>query len=85
MDRETIKKQIIEIIADILPDQDLSSLSEEESLREQLGMDSMDVLDIAMEFRKNFKIAIEDEDLVKLSSLNSCIEYLDQKISSKSH
>jgi len=83
MTREEIRKNVIEIISGILPDQNLSSIDDEDSLREKLGLDSMDVLDIAMEFRKKFKIPIGTEDLAQLSSLNSCIDYLESKISTK--
>jgi hypothetical protein len=49
MDYDKIRKRIIDIIADIAVDEDLSNIDDNIRLREQLDLDSMDFLDIVME------------------------------------
>ena len=76
MTKDDIKKLIIEIIADIAPDEDTSNLKPDVRLREQLQLDSMDFLDIVMELRKRHGIEVPESEYMKLASLNSSAEYL---------
>ena len=79
MDYQTLRRKIIDIIADIAIDEDLSNLDDNIRLREQLDLDSMDFLDVVMELKKRYKIEVPTEDYMKLATLKSCIEYLRPK------
>lgn len=72
-----IRQAVIDILSDIAPDQDLSSLKDDVSFREQLELDSMDFLDIVMELRKRYRIQIPEEDYPKLASMASTVAYLE--------
>jgi acyl carrier protein len=74
-----VRQIVIDIISDIAPDEDLSSLEDSVSLREQLDLDSMDFLDIVMELRKRHKVEVPQEDYPRLATLASCVEYLSPK------
>ncbi len=80
MTRDEIKNVILEIIEDIDEDADFDSLNPDEPLRDQLDLDSMDFLDIVMELRKRYKLQIPEEEYPELSTLNSCVNYLDPKL-----
>lgn len=71
-----IRDTILEILADIAPDEDLSRLDPDRPFREQLDMDSMDFLDIVMELRKRYRVQIPEEDYPALASMASTVEYL---------
>ncbi len=75
---------VLEIIAEIAPDEDLSDVKPEINLRDQLDLDSMDFLDIVMELRKKYGIEVPEEDYSHLASLNSCADYLIPKFKSVS-
>lgn len=79
MTHDECKRHVLEIIADIAPDEDLSRLKPELGLREQLQLDSMDFLDIVMELRKRHGIEVPEADYGRLASLDSCAEYLTPK------
>ena len=79
MTKEDCKKIVLEIIADIAPDEDLSNVKPEVRLRDQLQLDSMDFLDIVMELRKRHGIEVPEADYQQLASLDSCAEYLTPK------
>lgn len=81
MTQEEIAQAIINIINDIAPDEDCSNLDPENSLREQLELDSMDFLDIVMELRKSYGVQVPESDYPKLATLNSCVDYLAPKLS----
>jgi acyl carrier protein len=76
-----IRGKVIAIVTAILPDEDLKGIKDDVTLKEQYGMDSMDLLDIAMEIRKKFNITIPDTELVQLSTLKGCVEYIHKKLS----
>jgi acyl carrier protein len=75
-----VRQIVIDIISDIAPDEDVSSLDDTKSLRDQLDLDSMDFLDIVMELRKRHKIEVPQEDYPKLATLESCVTYLSPKL-----
>ena len=79
MTKDECKQVVLDIIADIAPDEDLSDVKPEIALREQLELDSMDFLDIVMELRKQHGIEVPEADYPQLNSLDSCAEYLTPK------
>ena len=71
-----IRDEILDILANIAPDEDLSALQDEIPFREQLELDSMDFLDIVMELRKRHRIQIPEEEYGQLASMQSTVAYL---------
>ena len=72
-----IKEEILDILEDIAPDDDLTGLKDDVAFREQLELDSMDFLDIVMELRKRHRIQIPEEDYTELASMQSTVTYLE--------
>ena len=83
MTKDDIKQVVLDIIADIAPDEDLTTVKPEVRLRDQLSLDSMDFLDIVMELRKKHGIEVPEADYVQLASLDSCANYLLPKFQAK--
>lgn len=79
MSSHNVRQIVLDIIADIAPDEDVTSIDDSKSLREQLDLDSMDFLDIVMELRKRHKVEVPQEDYPKLATLESCVSYLSPK------
>ncbi len=79
MTKDECKQRVLEIIADIAPDEDLSNVKPDVRLRDQLQLDSMDFLDIVMELRKRHGIEVPESEYLQLASLDSCGEYLPPK------
>jgi acyl carrier protein len=75
-----IREEILDILAIIAPDEDLSGLDDSKPFREQLELDSMDFLDIVMELRKRHRIQIPEEDYGQLASMSSTVAYLEPKL-----
>lgn len=80
MTRPEIKEALIDIINNILPEGDCSTVDPDQKLREQLELDSMDFLDIVMELRKQYKVQIPEADYPQLATMNSCLEYLEPRM-----
>ncbi|MBL9207435.1 MAG: acyl carrier protein [Opitutaceae bacterium] len=79
MTKDEVKQVVLDIIADIAPDEDLSNLKPDVRLRDQMQLDSMDFLDIVMELRKRHGIEVPEADYIQLATLDSCGEYLTPK------
>jgi acyl carrier protein len=75
-----IREEIIDILSDIAPDEDLSGLDDSKSFRDQIELDSMDFLDIVMELRKRHRVQIPEEDYGQLASMDSTVQYLEPKM-----
>ncbi|RME37787.1 MAG: acyl carrier protein [Planctomycetota bacterium] len=76
MGREQVERIILDIVATVAPDADLSNLKPDVRLRDQLDLDSMDFLDIVMELRKRYKVEVPKEDYPQLATLDGCVAYL---------
>lgn len=78
--QEQVRKIVLDIIAEIAPDADGTHLQDDLPLRDQLGLDSMDFLDIVMELRKKYHIDIPEKDYPQLETMQKCIDYLVPKL-----
>ncbi len=59
---------------------ELEKLTPEASFIEDLGADSLDIVELVMEFEKEFNIDIPDEDAEKLRTVGDAIAYLEAKV-----
>jgi acyl carrier protein len=75
-----IRDAVLDILNTINPDEDLSSLDDEQEFRDQLEMDSMDFLDIVMELRKRYRVQVPEEDYGNLVSMTKTVAYLEPKM-----
>ena len=71
-----IRDEVLDILENIAPDEDLDNIKDEVAFREQLELDSMDFLDIVMELRKRHRIQIPEEDYTQLASMESTVNFL---------
>jgi len=55
-------------------------LTDDASFIDDLGADSLDIVELVMEFEKEFNIDIPDEDAEKLRTVGDAIGYLNQKV-----
>ena len=71
-----MRQNVLDIIADIAPDEDISNINDDEALRDQIGLDSMDFLDIVLELRKRHKVDVPEADYPQLATMASTVDYL---------
>ena len=79
MTTQEVRQKVVDIIADIAIDDDVTTIDDGSPLREQLDLDSMDFLDIVMELKKRHKIEVPQEDYPQLATMDSCVQYLTPK------
>jgi acyl carrier protein len=59
---------------------EMEKLTPEASFMEDLGADSLDTVELVMEFEKEFNIDIPDEDAEKLRTVGDALNYLHEKV-----
>ena len=72
-------KKVRDILVDQL-DVDEDAVTLESSITDDLGADSLDVVDMVMSFEEEFDIEIPDEDAEKLTSVGEAMNYTLAKI-----
>lgn len=77
MTADEIREEILDILSDIVPDEDLSALKDDVPFREQIELDSMDFLDIVMELRKRYRVQVPEDDYVELATMAGTVKYLE--------
>ena len=58
---------------------DAAQITPEASFTNDLGADSLDTVELVMEFEKAFNIQIPDEDAEKIATVGDAIKYLSAK------
>ncbi len=76
---QDLDKRIIEIIAEQLG-MDISEVQPDSTYIEDLGADSLDIVELIMAIEEEFEIEIPDEDAEKLLTVNQTIEYVTGKV-----
>ena len=60
---------------------DEADINHEASFTNDLGADSLDIVELVMEFEKQFSVNIPDEDAEKISTVGDAVSYLEGKAS----
>ncbi len=77
MTNQDIQKSVLRILGTIAPEADLSSIQPGVAFRDQLDLDSMDILNFVIALHKEFNVDIPEADYAKLATLEGCAAYLE--------
>ncbi len=72
---ENLDNKVKEIIIDKLGIEE-SEITDSASFTNDLGADSLDTVELIMEFEKEFNVSIPDEDAEKIGTVGDAISYL---------
>ncbi len=73
-----IAKKVVDIVVDKLG-VDAAEVVPAASFTNDLGADSLDTVELIMEFEKEFEISIPDEDAEKIGTVGDAITYIEGK------
>jgi acyl carrier protein len=72
----TIEERVIEIVSEQMG-VDKAQVTKETSFVNDLGADSLDTVELVMEFEDEFDISIPDEDAEKIQTVGQAIDYVE--------
>ena len=80
MDRNEMHKKIVDIIANQLG-VDKEMVTPEANVVDDLGADSLDVVELVMALEEAFDLEIPDEEAEKIRTVKDILEYLGKTLS----
>lgn len=81
MTDQAIQSKIIDALAQYLK-RDARSITEQHHLRDDLGLDSMAVIELLYKIEETFNIQIPDQDLAGLTTVASVARYVEGRLTS---
>jgi acyl carrier protein len=75
-----VEAKVKEIIIDNLCVEE-SQITPEASFTNDLGADSLDIVELVMGFESSFNVSIPDEDAEKIGTVGDAVRYLKEKLS----
>lgn len=71
-------ERVIAVLADKLS-KDEAEINASSNIKEDLGADSLDMVEVIMGLEDEFGIEISDEDAAKISTVGEIVAYLEEK------
>ena len=78
---EDITQKVKQIIVNKLGVEE-SQITDTASFTNDLGADSLDTVELVMEFEKAFNLTIADEDAEKIGTVSDAVKYISEKLGS---
>jgi len=80
MTKDELRATALRVLGDIAPEADLASLKPDVDLREQLDLDSMDILNFVVGLHAAFGVEIPEADYPRFATLDGGVEYLTARL-----
>jgi acyl carrier protein len=84
MTRDEIRSTVLTVLSRIVPEADPATIQPAMRLRDQLDLDSMDVLNLAIGLHEALGVDIPEVEYPRLGTLESATEYLEGKLAAMS-
>jgi acyl carrier protein len=78
MTTDALRAVVLRVLGEIAPEADLAAVRSDLPLREQLDLDSMDVLNFVVGLHAALGVDIPEADYGKLATLDTCVAYLER-------
>jgi acyl carrier protein len=76
MDDADLRATVLRVLGEVAPEVDLTAVDASEDLREQLDLDSMDVLNLAIGLFQATGIEVPERDYARIVTVDGCVAYL---------
>lgn len=83
MSPEEIRTAVVDLLASIAPEIDPAALRGDASLREQVELDSVDVMNYVTGLGKRFALHIPERDYPQLFRLDACVRYVEHRLAQR--
>lgn len=83
MSRHELRTIVLRLLGNVAPEANPASLRPNVSFRDQLDIDSMDLLKFVISLHKQFGIEIPERDYPKMMTVDGCVAYIEKASAGK--
>ena len=80
MTTDEIRDTVLRMLGEIAPEADLAAIKPDIDFREQLDLDSMDLLNFVIAVDQELHVEIAEADYPRLSTLDGFVAYLGERL-----
>lgn len=77
--RELVETQIKQVVSEQLG-VEISTIQEDSQFTQDLGADSLDLVELIMALEEKFEMSIPDESVEKIKTVNDVVDYIVQNL-----
>ena len=77
MTRDDIRREVLSVLTDIAPEVDSDDIQDNELLRNQVDLDSMDWLNFLIGIHKRLNVDIPESEYASLRTLSDVVRYVE--------
>jgi acyl carrier protein len=79
MTTDETRQTVLRLLTQIAPELDPAQIDGKANLRDQLDVDSMDLLNFMISLHKTFAVEIPERDYRKLMTIDGCVDYIEKR------
>ena len=76
MTKDELREVVLRVLGQIAPEANMSQIKPNLRIRDQLDIDSMDLLNFVVGLHKELQVEIPEADYPRLATLDGCVDYL---------
>lgn len=80
MNANDIRTEVLSVLTGIAPEVDADEITDDELLRDQVDLDSMDWLNFLIGIHKRLQVEIPESDYASLRTLDDVVRYVDARL-----
>lgn len=80
MTRDEIRAAVLRVLGGVAPEADLAALDPERPLRDQLDIDSIDLVRFFLGLDRELHVDVPETDYGRVATLRQCVDYLADRV-----
>ena len=80
MNEQEIRRILLRILAEMVPEEDVTKLKSDVRLRDQIDLDSMDFVNFLVAVDEKLGVETPEKDYPQLATLDKCVAYFRSKL-----
>ncbi len=80
MSDETLESTVLRVLGEVAPEVDTANVDPVEDLRDQLDLDSMDILNMAIGLFEATGVEVPESDYPRIVTISGAVDYLAERM-----
>jgi acyl carrier protein len=79
-DRTSLREVVLRVLGEVAPEADAAAVAGDLDLREELELDSMDILNLAIGLFQATGVEVPERDYARIVTMDGCVAYLAERL-----